>query len=259
MKMTLEQYIQNPMGKNNGVFTGYMREAAKSSYTDKFNKLMLREHGNVYYKLFKNEKLNKYYMYIKVPSEVVRKFYYDVVLEFSTDSDVKEAGRNLLKYNVKFFSNDPSFVYTYAYVFKRDSLLINELQSKMSKIALSESPKIKNPKKEVGYIKSLYFAYLIIKAKNLNSLTKFDTECTEIDWGWLNNNVENADSKIKKRQDAGNKLSPKKPINKTTQKVNGNLNRDNNSLKVKSSGKIGGTKKSSKISSIKTIKSIKRK
>ena len=261
MKMTLEQYIQNPMGKNNAVLNSNMREAARASYTDKLNKIMLREHGNVWYRLFKNTKLNKYYIYIKIPSEVVNKFYYDVVVEFYTDSDVKEAGRNLLKYYVKFYSNDPAFTFTYAYVFRRNSLFINELRYKMSNKALNEIPKEKNPNKDVGYVKSLYFAYLLIKLKNLNSLNKFEAECTEIDWNYLGNNIENADSKIAKRQDLGDKLKKIRKLKNPNRKVSvGNSIPTNSLLKV-TGVKNTNTKQPirSKISRIKSVKNTKRK
>ena len=40
---------------------------------------------------------NKFYAYLKIPSEVVEKFYYDVVIEFSATSDIEDAGRNLIR------------------------------------------------------------------------------------------------------------------------------------------------------------------
>ena len=82
----------------------------------------------------------------------------------------------------------------------------------MSTKAIKNRAVQKNPKDAVGYVKSLYFAYLLIKSKNLNSLNKFEAECTEIDWNYLGNNIENADSKIAKRQEFGDKLKRNKKV-----------------------------------------------
>ena len=121
--MTLEEYIANPMGKNNATFTPLMRESVKKSYKAKFDNVMLRENGKIGYYLYKDNKNNAYYIHLKIPSEVIENFYYDVVFKFFTSSDQDTGGgKNLEKYQVQFFSNDPAFVYTYAYVFAHNDL-----------------------------------------------------------------------------------------------------------------------------------------
>ena len=77
MEMTFDQYIQNPMGIANSVMSN--REMYRSMYSMKLDAIMVREMGKIDYKLYKDK--NSYYAYIKVPSEVVEKFYYDVVIE----------------------------------------------------------------------------------------------------------------------------------------------------------------------------------
>ena len=108
--MTLEQYILNPAGKNNAVLNATAREAMRNSYMSKYNNLLVREHGSIVYRLYKDEKNNRYFAYFKIPSETIEKFYYDTVIEFYADKDVENDGTDLLKYNVRFFSNDPAFV-----------------------------------------------------------------------------------------------------------------------------------------------------
>ena len=253
MEMTFEQYIQNPMGKHNAVLNSIMRESMRSSYMDKFNKIMVREHGIVNYNLYKDSKKNRYYIYLKIPSEVVPKFYYDVVLEFYTNSDVKESGQNLMKYNVRFFSNDPAFVYTYAHVFNKNNLFIKELKSKMSNKAIRDSAKEKNPSGNVGYVKSLYFAYLAIRNKGLNRVSLFDS-VAEISWSGLLNKIENADSKIQKRQDEGNKLQKQKTKSKQDRIKSVNTDNRNRNLKVSS---VKSTRSIKSIKSIKTVNGVK--
>ena len=68
MEMTFEQYIQNPMGKHNAVLNSVMRESMRSSYTDKFNNIIVREHCIFKYKLYKDSKKNRYNIYLKIPS-----------------------------------------------------------------------------------------------------------------------------------------------------------------------------------------------
>lgn len=249
MQITLNQYILNPMGKSNAVLNATAREAIRSSYMKKFDSIMLREHGNISYTLYKDEKRNRFYAYIKIPSEVVPKFYYDTIIEFYTDANVKGAGKNLLDYNVRFFSNDPAFVYTYAHVFNQNDLFISELRSKMSKKAIRDSAQEKNPNVNVGYVKSIYFAYLFIKNKGLNNVDKFNGEANKIDFKYLLSQIEDADSKILKRQEEGTKVSKQKSASKE-RKIN-------NSENISTSNKIRSTKSTNSIKSVNSSRSVK--
>lgn len=207
MKMTLEQYILNPMGKKNAVLNATAREAIRGDYLKRYAQVMMREHSNIRYYLYQDSKNNKYIGHFKIPSETVNKFYYDVVLEFTADENVEESGTNLFKYNCRFFSNDPSFVYTYANVFNNDDLLITQLKPKMSKMALKKKPEEKNPSNIVGYVKTIYFAYLFMKARNMNNTTSFGSNASKLVYKDLLLNIEDADEKIKKRQEEGDRQS----------------------------------------------------
>src|SRR5574344_114140 len=172
--MTFDDYSSNPMGKNNAVLSGVMRETMKNVYKNKFDNILLRENGKINYYLFKNDKANQFYALIKIPSEVVPNFYYETVIKFFTDSKVKEGGRNLSNYYVQFFSNDPAFVFTYAHTFMDNNLFIPELASKMTKSSIKFAAKEKNPKNEVGYVKSIYFAYLFMKQHGLFARSMYE-------------------------------------------------------------------------------------
>ena len=127
MKMTFDQYITNPNGQARGMMVA-QRELAKQVYTDKYNKMMLRVAGMVPYELFKNSDESKYYIFFKMPSEGTKDLYYDTVIEFSTKDDVNKKINKIDSYFVRFFSNDPNFTFTYAYVFNKQDLIIKELK-----------------------------------------------------------------------------------------------------------------------------------
>ena len=197
MEMTYDQYIQNPMGVANAVISN--RNMYRELYMAKLDKILVREMGKIDYTLYKSGK--KYYVYIKIPSEVIEKFYYDVVIEFSEPKDKSLLDSTLKNYNVKFYSNDPSFVYTFAHSFIKNKLFIDELKDVMSKEAIKKVAVEKNPSNQVGYVKSLYFAYLYLKRENVFNKNKF-LVAKEINWKQLQKQITPADLKIAQRQDA---------------------------------------------------------
>lgn len=197
MEMTYDQYIQNPMGIANAVISN--RNMYRELYMNKLDKILVREMGKIDYTLYKSGK--KYYVYIKIPSEVIEKFYYDVVIEFSEPKNKSLIDSTLKNYNVKFYSNDPSFVYTFAHAFIKNKMFIDELKGVMSKEAIRQVAVEKNPSNQVGYVKSLYFAYLYLKRENVFNKNKF-LVAKELNWKQLENQITPADLKIAQRQDA---------------------------------------------------------
>lgn len=202
MEMTYDQYIQNPMGVANAVISN--RNMYRELYMNKLDKILVREMGKINYTLYKSK--SNYYVYIKVPSEVIEKFYYDVVIEFSEPKDKKLLDSSLKNYNVKFYSNDPSFVYTFAHAFIKNDMFITELKSVMSKEAIKSVATEKNPSNQVGYVKSLYFAYLYLKRENVFDKKKFIL-AKDINWKQLEKQIVPADLKIAQRQDAAKEKS----------------------------------------------------
>lgn len=197
MQMTYDQYIQNPMGVANAVFSN--RDMYRNLYMTKLDKIMVREMGRIDYKLYKSG--SKYYVYIKIPSEVIEKFYYDVVIEFSEPKEKSLIDSSLKNYLVRFYSNDPSFVYTFAHAFMRNGMFINELKDVMSPEAIEKKAIEKNPSNQVGYVKSLYFAYLLLKRENIFNKSKFII-AKDIDWETLKKSITPANIKIEQRQQA---------------------------------------------------------
>lgn len=258
--MTLEEYILNPMGKSNAVLNAAARESIRQMYKIKFDNILLRENGRIEYQLYEDSKKNTYWIYAKIPSESVANFYYDVVFKFYANQDIKDAGKNLFKYNIQFYSNDPAFVYTYAYVFAHKKLFINELIPKMSKTALKTAAKQKNPTKDIGYVKIIYFAYLLMVNRKLNLINKFKSEAKPFDFVYLFSQIMDADQKIAERQDAGNKISKKKKrtvdkrLAQNVKRITGEKGLGN--LQVRTTKRVGTIK--NKASGIKFVKRTKR-
>ena len=266
MEMTLNQYILNPLGKNNAVLNANMREFMRKTYMSKFDNVLLREKGSISYYLYHDKKRNIYWAHIKVPSEVVKEFYYDVVFKFTANEKVSGGGQDLFEYNVQFYSNDPAFVFTYAHVFLENNLFIKELASKMSKEAIKKKPTEKNPSNDVGYVKAIYFAYLLMQNRKLNKINKFEGESINLDLPYLISQIENADEKIAKRQEEGAKVSKKKKIEvdrQTLRNINKHIGDDTefSRLQVRTTKKISniGKRNDSQIKSTKQVKSTNKK
>lgn len=206
MDMTFDQYIQNPMGKENAVISN--RTMYRNLYQEKLDKILVREAGNISIKAYHVGR--KYLCYLKIPSEVVPKFYYDVLIEFRPPKGILPEA-DLKKYLVRFWSNDPSFVYTFVHAFVKNDLFIKNLEDKMSKKAIKNRAVEKNPADQVGYVKSIYFAYLIMIKRGLFSKLRYTDTYSETS---LKREIMHADKKIKDRQDAAEKINNEKRKNR---------------------------------------------
>jgi hypothetical protein len=203
--MTFDQYINNPMGKGSVANTVAQRDSWKLRYKEKFDQINLREAGKINYFLYYNEKSNIFVIHILIPSEVLKGFYYDTVIEFTSDNSDATISTNLNGYNVKFYSNDPSFVFTYMKVFHDNDMLIDWLESKSPKKAIKEDPKETNPYKIPGYVKSIYFAYLLMKNKGLFLKKNFTVYGKKLNKKQIESQIMHADKKIQLRIELGQK------------------------------------------------------
>lgn len=257
MVMTFPEYIQNPMGRKNAVFSN--RELYASMYRDKLDKVLVRESGHIDFSLYTSGP--DYIVHMKVPSEVVPDFYYDTVLWFypPTGSTV-EMDKTISNYGVKFYSNDPSFVYTFAHAFLENDLFIRDLLPRMSKQAVAKAAKIKNPGNQVGYVKSIYFAYLIMRSNGIFNKSRFNLEAKKLIKKDLLKNVVHADIKIKERQDLGAEVSKEQSIKKKKREnTKEELRQTKNIVKhVSPTKNTKPTNKSTPIGKVKTIKKSKK-
>lgn len=255
MKMTLKEYINNPMGKG-PIYNVGVRESIAKDYTERWNALMVRENGKINHTFYYDKKHNVYYCHIKVPSEIVPKFYYDVVFRFFADENVGDGGRTLDNYNVQFFSNDPAFIFNYAHAFIHNDLFIKDLLPKMSRKAVKRDAKEKNPQNLMGYVKAIYFAYIYMRDHGyFNTATHGQDK--KYDKRDLLGNIQDADTVVEKRQKEGEKLQKKKvkDKNQNNTKIMGSAHYDGPSTmgeikKISKVGSIGTTKKVSSIGKI---------
>lgn len=201
--MTFDEYIQNPMGEKNAVMSN--RAMYGPYYQEKLNRIMVREHGQINYKTYKDKK-GRYLIYLKIPSEKLHDFYYDVVIEFRPPKE-QITGFSLSKYDIRFFSNDPAFNYTFVHAFRKHGLLIPDFIPKLSERALKEKADEKNPQDVVGYVKSFYFAYLIMKSRGLFSKVLYTEPYNAIA---VNNDIMDAEKKINERQRIPKELASQK-------------------------------------------------
>lgn len=242
MEMTFDQYIQNPMGIANAVISN--RAMYRDLYYAKFNNIMVREMGHMGHTLYKGK--NKFYIHFKVPSEVIEKFYYDVVIEFTPPKDKKLTDNTLENYTVRFYSNDPSFVYTFAHAFIKNDMFIKELKSVMSPEAIRKVAEEKNPSNQVGYVKSLYFAYIMTKKLGLFNKLKWGMT-RDIDFKRMIKEITPADIKIEQRQEAQKKKSAdKKAANAYLKKVAKDAAAKETPFMVKKSKRMGNINTTSK-------------
>jgi len=161
---TYDKYIDNPMGGSVLVNSATTR----SMYTQKFNALLIRESNHLEYTIYRTVNFtDSYIIHFKIPSESYVGIYYDVVVELYTKDNKLKNSASLRQYNVRFFSNDPRFMYVFANTFAGYDLFVKDLKPKMSKVALKNKATVTNQFNTPGWVKSLYFAYLAMEKYGL--------------------------------------------------------------------------------------------
>lgn len=202
--MTYEEYIKNPSGK--GSSAAGQRNLQLGNFADRWFKLRLREQKPPIFYLYKTKNDEDYIVHMKIPSEQVPKFYYDVIIRFFPPKDngnVRQQ-KDLKNYNVQFFSNDPSFAYTFEHAFYVNNLFFVDLIPKSSPIFIKEKAIEKNPRDDIGYVKSLCFMYFAMRELKLFSKSSW-INYTKYDKVVWRGTVEDTISKIHERQKLGHK------------------------------------------------------
>lgn len=159
--MNIKQFLNNPTGKGS-VIPG--KGAILNDLDRRYRNLTSRNDFDVNIYLNKN---NVYFHILVLTEDEERDNTYDVVLEFIPNKISKKDIMNIKNYDIRFFSNSPSFVYTYAYVAKLNDMLINQLSDKYDKKILKYPPVSRNPSLMMNYEKSIYFACKYLLDNNL--------------------------------------------------------------------------------------------
>ena len=184
---------------NDKVMTSSNAKMYREMYVKKLDSLLVRENNNIQIFLFIDKNQDRYIIYLKIPSESQKKFYYDVVIEFFGGDKNKAT---LDDYNVRFYSNEPRFCFVFCYAYSQHDLFFKDLTSKMSKEALTKSAVNTNPNNQIGYCKSIYFAYLIMQQRGLFDKAKWQEFAKEYHRNNLLDLVEHASVKQINRQQA---------------------------------------------------------
>lgn len=254
--ITFNKYMDNP---SQGTSTFTNRSMYRQMYKQKFDALMVREQGQLAYKIHRtNDGNDTYFIHFKIPSEGIPNFYYDTVVELFTKKNELKNSATLREYNVRFFSNDQAFVYTFAYAFNKAGLFIPILRDKMMKRALTERALERNPRAEIWYVKSLAFAFYTMEKYGLFNRSMLNQRAVKYNHGNLMREVMNVVDKfeehhrkheelqrkrkqereeIRRRQDQANLARSKFIITKTP---NSNTIKSTKDIrKVKRIGRVG--------------------
>lgn len=159
VNMSISQMVSNPTGKYSAFFAS--RARVKAQLDSIFINNLRRYRKQFYAVPYIDNVTKNIYFYVAVPSEAyyMNRIRWDCIIEIEYD-----AQKTLENRNAKFFTNSPSFIFTYAYVFNQENLLPDFIKQKMPTQCLTVPPVIKNPVETRGFDKILYQAlkYLLI-------------------------------------------------------------------------------------------------
>lgn len=150
--MNIREYMKNPAGKG-AVIPG--KEALLEIFNRRYR--TLNKTKPIDFIIYVDREIIYYHVIITTEADD-RNNTYDVILKFSPTSHADINDRSVKNYDIKFFSNCPSFTYTYAYVAKLNGILVEELADKYSTTVLKNPPVSRNPGLIFNYEKSTYFA-----------------------------------------------------------------------------------------------------
>ncbi|MCM1218669.1 MAG: hypothetical protein NC548_29630 [Lachnospiraceae bacterium] len=184
--MNIQEYIDNPMGKGDASMMN--RRLVKESmtlkfhqYTDKKGKL-IKVHSYVTTK-------GEYYIHLVLPTETERDNTYDVVFHFYDPEKKFVSTKSIRDYEVQMFSNDPSFGYTFAYVYNQHGMLIEPLITKLGKVFITKPPDVRNKYQVVNYNKYIFYGAMYLLEQQCLTRVYLTTHATTYAPMILNRNV----------------------------------------------------------------------
>ena len=160
---TLPEFMASPFGRGQSLDndTKYHQKYLEFINTQKITLKAVTEIEGAWYYL------------IKIPSETNKDtIAYDVVIRFFADSKEVESESSLRNYKIQFFSNSPSFIFQYAYLYLKAGYGIELLYDKLDKTVKTTPPKNSNPNNIIMYDKSIYYACKYLSTKRFEVLGK---------------------------------------------------------------------------------------
>jgi len=107
---------------------------------------------------------SSYIFVLKIPSEKNYKYreniFYDVIVEFFTAGvDKPEELKSIKDYSMRVFSNSPTFTFMFTYTYSKIDALYKKISIELyNKKALTDKPKITNPRAFLGIEKSIFYS-----------------------------------------------------------------------------------------------------
>lgn len=261
VEISLKQYIDNPYRGSAFLAARYaIRAGLNQSFTTLLSKYRTHFYAVPY--LYDNGDI---LMHVRVPSGEynINKIHYDVMFLIKNDDSKQIQNRN-----IQMFSNSPSFMFTYAYVYYNSNLMIDWLAPKLPLAALIQKPVVRNPVESLGYERTTYMAgRYILDGRVLSDayIKKHGRKMNPAVQLYLNSTTADAD-KILQLYKLGQQLkvkNPRTPVNPTVRA--GQLAQQRNFVKnarataPRTAGVIRARKPQAKITAKKVIKATKAK
>lgn len=163
-KLTLNEYIKvvNSDAKN------------KKTYLSRYESVK----GRITSEWYRLKDTNDVVVVLTIPSEKAKYVKYNVILEF-VSSSTKETAKNLMKSDMKVFSNCPSFVFMNAKLFEEKGFLLSWAKELYDPKVFEDTEEAKvdtttpATPKDVRCEKSLYYAALFIKSMSPITILSF--------------------------------------------------------------------------------------
>ena len=171
--MNIKDFMKNPAGKG-AVIPG--RDMIIDRFNYRYGLLIKKKPFDVTIYKVKDDVL--YHVIVTTEAEE-RWNTYDVVLKFVPTDMVAKNDTTVKNYELKVFSNCPSFTYTYAYVAKLNNMMVSELENKYDKKVLSYPPVSRNPSLTMSYEKSVYYACKFLLESNMLSKKYIDSHTSK--------------------------------------------------------------------------------
>ena len=163
--MTIGEYLKNPYGKGSAF-------SSSSKQKDDLDNQFKEIGDKIISKIYRYRDFVIYH--VVIPSAKNELINYDVVIEVTTKG-MNPGAATLEDVPIKVFSNCPSFIFTYAHVFRGNGLLCDWLLLKYNSDVRTKSPVTRNQFGIVGLERSLY---LSLKHLHATGKTKTGTYMT---------------------------------------------------------------------------------
>lgn len=155
----IQEFMKSPFGAG---FTAVNNEPLRVELKKRYVQLKKDKNPVKLSGVYKNR--NTYYYHLIIPSESERTNNYDVVIALSPSNKLTGLNDSFTnRWAVTFFSNCPSFTYTFAHVYRKANLLIEFFYDKYDDDIFRLKPESHNPVKLINYDKSIYFALLFLE------------------------------------------------------------------------------------------------